>query len=198
MTLDEAIKHAEEVAEDKKAQAWEAQLQEEYGKVKSCKECAEEHRQLAEWLKELKAYKEQSGDEELDFVQEHKKIPCTMTIGKPCEDAIRRQAVLNILDDTVKNYIKENDFDKAQGVAWVKVQKLPPVTPQPRKGHWIRIGDRDFGYRDIVICKCSECGDEKEFTGKFELEGHRLVIDMDHVYKFCPDCGAKMERSDKE
>ena len=54
MTLDEAIKHAEEVAEEKKAQAWEAQLQEEYGKVKSCKECAEEHRQLAEWLKELK------------------------------------------------------------------------------------------------------------------------------------------------
>jgi hypothetical protein len=58
MTLDEAIKHAEEVAEDKKAQAWEAQLQEEYGKVKSCKECAEEHRQLAEWLKELKQLRE--------------------------------------------------------------------------------------------------------------------------------------------
>ena len=39
-------------------QAWEAQLQEEYGKIKPCKECAEEHRQLAEWLKELKLYRE--------------------------------------------------------------------------------------------------------------------------------------------
>ena len=54
---------------------------------------------------------------------------------EPCEDAISRQAVLNILDDMVKGYINENDFDKAQGVAWVKVQKLPPVTPQPKTGH---------------------------------------------------------------
>jgi hypothetical protein len=58
MTLDEAIKHCEEVAEEKDEQAWEAQLQEEYGMIKSCKECAEGHRQLAEWLKELKLYRE--------------------------------------------------------------------------------------------------------------------------------------------
>lgn len=58
MTLDEAIKHAEKVAEEKEAQAWEAQLQEEYRTIKTCKECAEEHRQLAEWLKELKSLKE--------------------------------------------------------------------------------------------------------------------------------------------
>lgn len=36
MTLDEAIKHAQEIAD------------------KSCDQCAEDHRQLAEWLKELK------------------------------------------------------------------------------------------------------------------------------------------------
>lgn len=58
MTIDEAIKHCEEVAEEKEAQAWEAQLQEEYRTIKPCKECAEEHRQLAEWLKELKSFKE--------------------------------------------------------------------------------------------------------------------------------------------
>ena len=58
MTLDEAIRHAEEVAEEKEGQAWEAQLQEEYGMIKSCKECAKEHRQLAEWLNELKMYRE--------------------------------------------------------------------------------------------------------------------------------------------
>lgn len=44
---------------------------------------------------------------------------------QPCEDCISKQTVLNILDDMVKDYIKENDFDKALGVAWVKVQKLP-------------------------------------------------------------------------
>ena len=56
MTLDEAIKHAEEV------------MVENMEKTKcrnasdpiaiNCFECAEEHRQLAEWLKELKKYKE--------------------------------------------------------------------------------------------------------------------------------------------
>jgi len=60
MTLDEAIIHAEEVAEEQKAQAWEAQLQEEYEKIKSCKKCSEEHKQLAAWLKELRQLREQT------------------------------------------------------------------------------------------------------------------------------------------
>lgn len=56
-SLDEAIKHYDDVAEKKEKEAWEAQLQEEYKTSKSCKECAKEHRQLAEWLKELKFYR---------------------------------------------------------------------------------------------------------------------------------------------
>jgi len=45
MTIDEAIKHAEEVAEEQ---------------VKRCEKCAEQHRQLEEWLKELKQLREQT------------------------------------------------------------------------------------------------------------------------------------------
>lgn len=60
MTLDEAIKHCEEVAEN---QEW---LSESYDDdsmgTKLCKECAKEHRQLAEWLKKLKAYEEARGE----------------------------------------------------------------------------------------------------------------------------------------
>lgn len=62
MTLDEAIKHAEEVMAEN--------LEKTKGRKASdpiainCFECADEHRQLAEWLKELKAYREHSGDEE--------------------------------------------------------------------------------------------------------------------------------------
>lgn len=73
MTLDEAIKHAEEVAEDKETRAKECIVKAnsnnewlfdyEVRKLNeesvSCAECAAEHRQLAEWLKELKRYKEQ-------------------------------------------------------------------------------------------------------------------------------------------
>ena len=64
MTLDEAIKHAEEVAEKFES------LHEIYENVdedrllfrveeNECKNCAEEHRQLAEWLKELKQLRKQ-------------------------------------------------------------------------------------------------------------------------------------------
>ena len=53
MTLDEAIKHAEEVAE-------EHTKYNIYGGFESCDECAEEHRQLAEWLKDYKRLLEHS------------------------------------------------------------------------------------------------------------------------------------------
>ena len=59
MTLDEAIKHCEEVAEENDRQYSENPEQLGYTeKFYDCKECADEHRQLAEWLKELKKYKE--------------------------------------------------------------------------------------------------------------------------------------------
>ena len=44
MTLDEAIKHAREKANEQKCH--------------SCKKCAEEHEQLADWLEELKNRRE--------------------------------------------------------------------------------------------------------------------------------------------
>jgi DNA mismatch repair ATPase MutS len=53
MTLDEAIIHAEEVAKQKEQEAKEAHVL----SGMDCMECASDHRQLAEWLRELKAYK---------------------------------------------------------------------------------------------------------------------------------------------
>lgn len=52
MTLDEAIKHCEEVAEEKENEG-ELLCQSESASI-GCLACADEHRQLAEWLKELK------------------------------------------------------------------------------------------------------------------------------------------------
>ena len=48
MTLDEAIKHCMDIAETQEM-------------CSNGKKCAEEHRQLAEWLKELKQLREQTG-----------------------------------------------------------------------------------------------------------------------------------------
>lgn len=64
MTLDDAIKHAEEVAEKEeehinKTFATFGEDRVLFNKEENeCKKCAEEHRQLAEWLKELKQFKE--------------------------------------------------------------------------------------------------------------------------------------------
>lgn len=59
MTLDEAIRHCEEVAEENENcyERWSIHHP-KVGKEQTCLECAAEHRQLAEWLKELKAYRE--------------------------------------------------------------------------------------------------------------------------------------------
>ena len=57
LTLDEAIKHAKEVAKTNRAEATYnfPDLKEYYD---NCSECANQHDLLAEWLEELKSYKE--------------------------------------------------------------------------------------------------------------------------------------------
>jgi hypothetical protein len=59
LTLEEAISHCLEVAEKYETQAdkWQEEGGEQWGKTTACRECAADHRQLAEWLKELKMYR---------------------------------------------------------------------------------------------------------------------------------------------
>lgn len=60
MTIDEAIHHCEEVAGEQQERADSAELIDILDglDVEACKECAADHRQLAEWLTELKEWKE--------------------------------------------------------------------------------------------------------------------------------------------
>lgn len=68
MTIEEAIKHCEEVAErnDKDAEIYDClarNYESTYEKLTAakyctdCKQCAADHRQLAEWLRELQEYR---------------------------------------------------------------------------------------------------------------------------------------------
>lgn len=83
MTIDDAIKHAEEVA--KANESWH----EEYINTAfeqhalNCKKCAEDHRQLAEWLKELK--------------NARILLKATYDLLKQCDDSFY---VLNVLEQT--------------------------------------------------------------------------------------------------
>ena len=59
LSIDEAIAHAREVAEGQKRRSGICvQNDSECDKFSACLKCAEEHEQLAEWLEELKAYRE--------------------------------------------------------------------------------------------------------------------------------------------
>lgn len=96
MTLEEAIKHAEEVAEKNQRvvdtgivyddvtidmlYCDDTEVIEEH--LANYQWCAEKHRQLAAWLKDYKRLLEQ----------------------EPCEDAISRQAVIN----SFKNWLNDN------------------------------------------------------------------------------------------
>jgi hypothetical protein len=57
MTIEEGIVHAEDVAR-MNHEAAKHLTDEHPTQAEKCEACAEEHRQLAEWLKELKAYRD--------------------------------------------------------------------------------------------------------------------------------------------
>lgn len=62
MTLEEAIEHAKEVAKNNEKKAVRFRKQDGYvfeTIARECENCAYEHRQLAEWLEELQAYRKE-------------------------------------------------------------------------------------------------------------------------------------------
>ena len=66
MTLDDEIKHCEEVA---KNQEWMAENYDDDSMgAKVCLECASERRQLSEWLRELNAYRKAEKEIEQELV----------------------------------------------------------------------------------------------------------------------------------
>ena len=76
------------------------------------------------------------------------------------------------------NEINGKEYDKMIEPLNAEVGNAEPV----RHGHWIDEGlyNDDFPYH---AWKCSECGE------------YMIEIDVPW-YKFCPECGAKMERKE--
>ena len=111
---------------------------------------------------------------------------------EPCEDAIRRQAVLDYIYNDLGLGDEENGNDVERQMeldsSYRYIKSLPPVIPHQKTGHWIAKDGKEQGY-DIAGIKtwyiqimCSECG----FI-KTAIEGH-----TGH-YKYCPNCGTKMQ-----
>lgn len=204
MNLDEAIKHCEEVAEENEeiyeahCRIYSKEVVEKYPSP-PCKKCADEHRQLAEWLKELKAYREERRMKLLIDIPEHiyehakemsedsrdefdamraiangSQQESRSEIPNTCGDAISRQAV----DDAIYDYSRSCNVDYSQIMEYI--EKLPSVTPQQRTGRWIM--SDDGLYRPI----CNNCG-AHPWKGYIPT-----VEEATEVFKYCPKCGSRM------
>lgn len=85
---------------------------------------------------------------------------------KPCEDAISRAEVIKLIDKHT------NDDGTLDDDITCILEKLPPIQPKVKVGHWIPT------YGNV---KCSVCGNVKD---------GRSVGKATH---YCDFCGAKME-----
>lgn len=96
-------------------------------------------------------------------------------------DCISRQAVLE------QAYAYGNGLEPDGYCVNVEdIQALPSVTPQePKRGQWI---SRWYAGHNLHFHVCSECNEE--FSCDMETG-----ISINN-YRYCPNCGAKMESED--
>ena len=92
LTLDEAIAHAKEVAEEKYNEGFLCHANTDDGKMDECVKCAQEHEQLAELLTQLKEY--QQLEEQGRLI----KLPCKVgdTVYVPTRDFISELRIAHI------------------------------------------------------------------------------------------------------
>lgn len=97
---------------------------------------------------------------------------------KSSGDAISRQAVI----DSIKRYFHDEYYQRTSiqdcrdCLIEDVIKDIPPVTPQPKTGHWKRISIDLYVQHATAYYKCSECGEK---------------VIGEHNY--CQFCGAKME-----
>lgn len=104
--------------------------------------------------------------------------PVTPKIAE-CEDAVKREAVLNTLDAMDAALDENRTVEAYKELLKECYKELPPITPKQKIGKWIKVVTEidSFGnetyHHECSVCKCDKSG-----WGE---------------YRFCPNCGAKME-----
>ena len=101
-----------------------------------------------------------------------KKLPSVKQ--EPCEDAISRQYLVERATSWDKHFT-----DSERYVSLTDIQNTPPVKPEQKIGRWIYYYTNGFGRQ---ILKCSKCGFKGDALG----------------FKYCPNCGVKMQGGDAE
>ena len=174
MTLDEAIKHAEEVMDEN--------LEKTKGRNASdpiainCFECADNHRQLAEWLKELKQLKEQT-----------RWIPLSERLPEDRREVLITAYWHETYQVMVAQYYGDGwwwcvpfnncgeHMQRLKPKAWMPLPKI--YNGGGKTGKWIN-GDCEGG-------NCSICG---KYYAFYPESGD---------FNYCPNCGAKMQEAEE-
>jgi len=139
-------------------------------------------------------------EDEIDFVQEHKKIPVTLNL-EPCEDAVSREAALK------EAYSIVIDGEKFDVVQVETLLGLPSVTVRQTDSHLLD-GIHAMGYREGY--KDAQANFERQ-TGKWIYIGNRdiwhplKIVECNKCHNraygstdFCPNCGKRMESEQNE
>lgn len=94
---------------------------------------------------------------------------------EPCDNAISRQEVLDRIRESIETYHNQYTTDMLNmwGLFTQFIKEMPPVNPQPKAGHWIKIKPYPLQMHDY---ECSECLHETD----------------DPTENYCSECGAKM------
>ena len=101
-----------------------------------------------------------------------------------CEDAISRQAV-DILVDELARAISDERCCMSRGRSTETIMQdileLPPVTPQPKMGRWVKTSKAVMGEGYMWYCDKCEYEVYQDSSRDYPSE------------KYCPNCGAKMQ-----
>lgn len=99
--------------------------------------------------------------------------------AEPCDDAVSRQAMLDGLANIAKAKAKSDAQKSLMGRVMFFTEQLPPVTPKPKMGKWIKMPLIEAG--QTYSHECSLCG------------RRILITDVGmSEFPYC-HCGAKME-----
>ena len=105
------------------------------------------------------------------------------------DDAISRQAVLDAIGRVGICKCSTNEIE-AVSECTRAVKALPPVTAEPKTGHWIYGEDTPGTGRDGWFC--NQCGHFEFWDYRLDMKSAKLNLPNP-----CPNCGAKMESEEQ-
>ena len=98
------------------------------------------------------------------------------------DDLISRQSAIDAADRADYTGLAVEDVKKVTDEVVKEIKKLPPAQPERKTGHWVETGDEPYDEWE-----CDVCGFVIDGSGCIDPEEYR------DVYRFCPNCGAKMD-----